>query len=173
MSRRYSRIRQGAILNAALNRYIQHLTDIDRTPNVGGGRDRSPTIELSIEPFGFEIDAGVGIRGTTTQRSRTIMSSAVGTRAITPTAGSAVQRIPGFKPSRAVLFVGTGASTVATSNITGLRYLKYGGENYSHAFGKSTATDAEFDAFSEIRTALIAGGSNRRVSYQAETRKLI
>ena len=172
MARRYSRIRQGAILNAALNRYVQHLTDIDRVPNVGGGRDRSPTIELAITPFGFDIDAGVAIRGTTTQRSRTLMQAAVGTRGITPAGGIAVQRIPGFKPAKAVLFVGTGASTVATSQVTGIRYLKYNGESYSHAFGQNAATDQEFDAFSEIRTALLAGGANRRVSYQAEQRKL-
>ena len=173
MARRYSNIRQGAILNAALNRYIQHLTDVDRTPNVGGGRDRSPTIELALTPFGFDIDAGTAVRGTTTQRSRTLMQSAVGARGITPTTGIINQRIPGFKPARAVLFVGTGASTVATSEITGLRYLKYGGESYSHAFGQNASTDQEFDAFSEIRTALLAGGANRRVSYQAEQRKLV
>lgn len=171
MARRYSNIRQGAILNAALNRYVQYLTDIDRVPNVGGGRERSPTVVLSLEPFGFDIAAGTGVRATTTQRSRQVMQAGIGTRAIAPAAGATNQRIPGFKAAKAVLFLGTGASTVATSQITGLRYLKYGGESYSHPFGRAAAGDAEYDAFSEIQTAL--GGANRRISYQAEQRKQV
>lgn len=172
MSRRFSRIREAAYLNQAVDNYVQWLqTAATRPRNVGGGVDRPPSVELAIEPFGFTVAVGTAVRGTATTAARTQMSAAVGTYAAPAGGGITLQRIPGYKAARVSLFIGTGNSTVATSEITGLRYLKYGGSSFSHPFGQNVGTDLEYDVFTAIRTAL--AGSNRRISYTPEQRKQV
>ncbi|WOB42976.1 hypothetical protein HNI00_07270 [Thermoleptolyngbya oregonensis NK1-22] len=99
------------------------------------------------------------------------MSAAIGTRAQTTAPTDGGQRIPGFSPAKAVLFVRTGNGTVATSEITGLQYLKYAGNSYSHPFGRGTSTALEYEEFNEIKGALLSSGGNRRVSYKPEVFK--
>jgi hypothetical protein len=170
MSRRFSRIRESSRLSGAVDNYINWLTTAATRPrNIGGGNDRGPTVEILIQPFGFDMPTGTFARATCTQEARTQMGTAIGAHGILPSGGSSLQRIPGFKAARATLFVGTGSSTVATSNITGLQYLKYAGASYSHPFGRSADADVEFDTFGTIRTVL--AGANRRISYSAELRK--
>jgi len=53
-----------------------------------------------------------------------------------------------------VVFIPSGAGVVATSQITGLRYLKRNGTSYTHPFGGSSATDKEIDAFNAIAAAV-------------------
>ncbi len=170
MSRRFSRIREASYLNQAVDNYINWLqTAATRPRNVGGGADRPPSVELAIEPFGFTMPASTAVRATATTAARTQMGTGIGTFATVPGGGITLQRIPGYKAARVSLFIGTGSSTVATSEITGLRYLKYGGNSYSHPFGQNVATDLEYDVFTQIRTAL--AGSNRRISYTPEQRR--
>lgn len=170
MSRRFSRIREASYLNQAVNNYVAWLQNAATRPrNVGGGVARPPSVELAIEPFGFTVAVGTAVRATATTAARTQMSSAIGSYATPAGGGITLQRIPGFKAARVSLFVGTGNSTVATSEITGLRYLKYGGNSFSHPFGQSVGTDLEYEVFGAIRTAL--AGANRRISYAPEQRK--
>lgn len=172
MSRRFSRLRDANRLEEAADRYLAWIAaSATRVPNVGGGASRGPSVELGITPFGFDLPASTFVRASATDSSRVQMSSDIGTFATVPGAGVSLQRIPGFKPARAALFIGTGTRTTATSAITGLPYNKYSGDRYSHPFGRGAATDLEFEVFGTIRTNL--AGPNRRISYQAEVRSQV
>lgn len=172
MPERFSRLREA---NRLSNAYTQYRAWEDarrnRVPNVGGGTPRPPTIEIALTPFGFEMPTASAVRATCTESARDRMATAIGTHGPLPTGGISLQRIPGFKAARISLFVGSGGSQREVSQITGLPYLKYAGNSFSHPFGAATATDLEYDVFTSIRAALI--GANKRVSYKAEQRQII
>lgn len=171
---RFSRIRQGARLGAAQTRYVQWLqASATRPQRIGQGTARGPQTTIYLEPFGRSMPTATLAAAKVSNEARTIMSTAIGLRAVTtaPTGGG--QRMPGFTPAKVVLFVRTGNGTVATSEITGLQYLKYTGSSYSHAFGRGTSTALEFEEFNEIKDDLLSGAPNRRVSYKAELFKQV
>ncbi|MBE9182877.1 hypothetical protein IQ268_30540 [Oculatella sp. LEGE 06141] len=165
MAKRFSRIRDGARLNVAFQRYREWEDErATRQPDVGGGTSRGPSVLVAITPFGRDLGTGVNAAVRVTQRARTIMGSAVGAHA----PADPGQRISGFIPAKIILFAGTGTAVVATSDITGIRYLKRNGQSYTHAFGAATATEREMEAFAAIQSALVGEGGNRTVSYQPE-----
>lgn len=169
---RFSRIRQGARLGQAQTRYIQWLQQSATRPQrIGQGTARGPQVTLYLEPFGKDMPTGVLAVGRASNEARTIMSAAVGTRAQVSAPTNGGQKIPGFSPAKVILFVRTGNGTVATSEITGLQYLKYTGNSHSHPYGRGTDTSLEYEEFNEIKAALLAGAPNRRVSYKAEAFK--
>lgn len=167
---RFSRIRQGARLGQAQSRYIQWLQESATRPQrIGQGTARGPQTTIYLEPFGKSMPTGTLAISRVSNEARTIMSAAIGPRVQTtaPTQGGV--KIPGFSPAKVILFVRTGNGVLATSEITGLQYMKYAGNSYSHAFGTSAATvSLEYEEFCEVRDELLAGAPNRRVSYKAE-----
>jgi hypothetical protein len=167
MARRFSNIRQAPRLNTAFTAYRNwEDAQATRTPNIGGGVARGRSVPVQISPFGLDLAADERILIKVTQRARTFMSGGIGTHVQAPTA--AARRRAGFTPAKVVLFAGTGTSRVERSGITGLPYLKKGGESYSHGFGAATATEREYEAFNAVATALTDEGTNRTASYQPE-----
>lgn len=168
MGRRYSDIRRGGRLNAALTAYTNYLqTAATRVPGVGTGTARPPQVDLAIVPFNADVATGDFWLARVSEPARALMGSAVATRAQATSTTVAANRIPGYKPAKIVMFAGSGTSTVATSAITGQRYLRYAGQTYSHPFGRATGTDREQEEYNAIRAAL--EGPNRRFSLQSET----
>lgn len=172
MARRFSRIKQASYLNQAVDNYINYLqTAATRPRNVGGGQPRPPQIALAIEPFTVATAADENYLAYASQPARSQMSSSIGTSAIEVGGAVNAKKVAGWSPARITMFVGTGTSAVATSAITGLRYLKYNGSSYSHPFGKAAATDSEYDKFLAIRAVL--AGNNRRFSLKSEAHRQV
>lgn len=172
MGRRYSRILQAAYLNQAVDNYVQYIQQsATRQRNIGGGTARPPQIDLAIQPFNVDVDSDDNWLARVGQPSRAQMSTGVGTAAQEVGGAITAAKMAGFKPARLTMFVGSGSSTVATSAVTGLRYLKYNGTNYSHPFGKKTGTDREQDVFLDIKSAL--AGTNKRFSLRSESIKQV
>ncbi|NJO78819.1 MAG: hypothetical protein HC827_10015 [Cyanobacteria bacterium RM1_2_2] len=165
---RFSRIRNAKTYSEALVK-LQAWEDerYNRLNNgVGTRGPRPPQTELALTPFGLELDAGEKALSRAASTGWTALSASVGTRASTTLTGAV--KLNGYKPARLVAFFRTGGGTAATSEITGMKYLKYAGARHSVPFGASTATEREYDAFQTISAAIRAGGPNRTVSYSPE-----
>lgn len=172
MPERFSRLLEANRNAEAYQRFRTWRDNAGNRPrNPGSGRARGQTIEVGITPFGFDLPASTVVRSSCTADARREMGTAIGAHGVTTLTGLTVQRIPGFKAARVVMFVGTGGTSTPTSQITGLPYLRYAGRSYSHPFGSATGTDLEYEVFTDLRTALLA--TNRRVSYQPEKRQVI
>jgi len=172
MARRFSNIRQAPRLNVAFTAYRNwEDAQATRTPNIGGGVARGRSVSVQLSPFGLDLAADDRILIKVTQRARDFLTGGVGTHVQAATA--AARRRAGFKAAKIVLFAGTGTSRTAISEITGLPYLKKGGESYSHGFGAATATEREYEAFNTISTALTAQNGNFTATYQPETFRLV
>lgn len=167
MGRRYSRILQASYLNQAVDNYVQYIQQAStRTRNIGGGTAKPPQVDLAIEPFNIDVASGEKWLARVGQPSRAQLGTGVGT-AVQEVGGSVdAIKVAGFQPARISVFIGSGSSTVATSKITGLRYLKYNGTNYSHPFGRVASTDREQEIFNNVKAAL--AGANRRFSLRSE-----
>lgn len=168
MGRRYSDIMRGPLLQEAYTRRQTYLNRpiADRNAGVGTGQPRSPSVSIAVAPFGVDLPAGTtGFIVRSNTRNRTRLGGAVGARAVAPPPATAT-RNAGFVPAKIRAFYPTG-SIAKTSEITGIRYLKYNGESYMHPFGE-TGTEREYEAFNEISTAIVAGVGTARVSYSPE-----
>ena len=74
----------------------------------------------------------------------------------------------GFVPAKAVLFVGTGSTSAATSGITLLSYKKRAGTSYTYPLGKGlTATEETYPQVTGKIFAAVSTG-NRTVSFKPE-----
>lgn len=172
MARRFSRIKNGQVYNDALTRYKTWLNESTtrRNAGVGTGQARPPSLIKAVRPFGYPTDTGETIEIRISQPASTIASTAIASRVLEPDTDTIAVR--GFKPAKAILFVGNGNGVAETSEITGLKYLKYNGTSYTIPFGQgATATEREYAAYQDLRDTLLTGQTNRRVSYQAETVK--
>lgn len=178
MGRRYSDITGSARLRPALDRYIAYLQGTATRPsriNTRGARGASQTV--FVNPFGFDVGLEEVIGVTVKPEDFTALSVRVneaGTGAEVLAAKgtkTAVERA-GFSPARVVYFSNaTRSVTVATSDITGLEYLKYAGDRQSCPFGRKTATDDMEDCFQLIKAGIqIADASKviKRVSLTKE-----
>lgn len=165
MAKRYSDITRGPLLAQMYQRYKtwQDRPLEDRFQNVGNGGDRSPTVIIAVVPFGYDLPgSSTGYRVKSNTRNRGQLGTAVGARATTTLTDAVLGA--GFTPAKVKMKVVTG-TTVATSEITGRRYLKTNGESYLHPYGQ-TGTEKEYEAFEAIVAA--ATGANRRFSYSPE-----
>lgn len=81
---------------------------------------------------------------------------------------SSAQNVSNFTPARVTISsVGTGATTTATSKITGRKYKKKNTSSYTYPIGQTTANKS----YKEIKTAIvaaIASGTNLSASFSAE-----
>lgn len=171
MARRYSDISRGPLLAQANQRRIQYITrDISERNATSriGERASSPGLFVLVKPFTHTLaGANDSYRVRTNQRNRQQLGSKVGNRA-TETGADTTFLINGnFTPAKIKLFVKT-SSRPATSRITGMRYLKAVGENYSHPFGPATATEKQLEAFNIIASDLRNDSPNNKVTYSPE-----
>jgi hypothetical protein len=167
MSRRFSDIRRAPLLAQALSNYQAYeARDLaERGQNIGTKGPASPALYVAITPFTLSLAAGDSYKCRTTTRNHNQLSSYLSTYSSTTLTNAT--KNGEFKPATVRLFVKTG-STVSTSKITGIRYLKSNGNSYSHPFGASSGTDKEYEVFEGIATALQAASANNHVTYTPE-----
>jgi hypothetical protein len=166
MSNRYSRITDSARLRPALDRYVQYLQGTATRPSRINTRGAAPERqEVAIIPFTFTVNTGEKVIVTTGKEDLQNLGATINasSRAQVDSAVSAVTsplRIPGFKAARVVSFINTSRSvSVATSDVTGLQYLKYNGTRRSVVFGAQTANDDERDAFLDVKARIITANT--------------
>lgn len=177
MGNRYSDIKRGAELQAALTNYTNYLqTAATRPSKIGtqGARDLSKIVY--IWPFTAEV----GITGKCTakcsQESFTTLSTYINASPkanVGATLGAdSLVSLPKFRASRVVFFQNnTRVASVATSDVTALKYLKYAGNRTSCPFGATADADDEMEAFLDIKAALLqafASSAVKRVSLSRE-----
>ena len=178
MSKRYSRIASSARLRPALDKYIQHLSGTaTRTSRINTRGAIGEKQEVAIIPFTFTVNAGEKVIVTTNKDDLQSQSGVINasSRAQIDTAVSAVTsplRIPGFRAARVVSFINASrAVSVATSDVTGLQYLKYNGTRRSVVFGAQSANDDERDAFLDVKARIStanAAAAVKRISLVPE-----
>ena len=82
--------------------------------------------------------------------------------------------IPKFRAARIVFFTNaTRAVQVATSDVTGLRYLSYNGERSSCPFGRNLENDDQMDAFLQVKAALLQAFSGNEIKRVSLTREQV
>jgi hypothetical protein len=178
MGNRYSDIRRAGKLQPALDRYIQYLQGtLSRPSRVGTQGARGATQTVYVYPFGFDLAASQILSARVDPDHLTVLQSFVnaptGAGVSTSIGANSTASISKFRAARVVLFRNqTRSVQVATSDITGLEYLKYNGDRYSCPFGRDDAasTADQYDVFQEIKSALLAvsGFEVNRVSLTRE-----
>lgn len=178
MARRYSNILQSARLRQAADRYIEYLQGtLTRPSRVGTQGAREATQPIYVYPFGFDLGANQVLRGYVNPSHyadlSTYINGVTGVSSSDTLGTDEVANISGFSPARVVWFRNaTRSVTVATSDITGLEYLKYNGDRSSCPFGRDDAasTSDMYDAFQEIKGQLLGltGFEVNRVSLTRE-----
>lgn len=170
MPRRYSDIMRAPLLQEAYQKKKTYedrpLTE--RFGGVGDGTPKSPTVWVSVKPFGEELPSGAGgyiVRSN--QRNRNQLSATIGTRAVAPPPATAVKE-GGFQPALLKVSIITGNGIATTSKITGIKYLKYNAQNFQHPFGQSGTTDREYETFGELAAAISSATPSARTSYKPE-----
>jgi len=178
MSRRYSRIREGARLNTALTNYIQYLQTLGtRDPQLNSQGARGATQQVFWHPFGILFTATEVYPSRVNPASYTLLApyingAGTGASVANVLGGDALVEEKGARPARVVWFRNaTRAVAVARSEVTNMQYLKYNGDRDSCPFGANTEADNEIDAFNQIKGAILEATANNeinRVSLQRE-----
>ncbi|MEA5449712.1 hypothetical protein VB780_14100 [Leptolyngbya sp. CCNP1308] len=177
MGARYSDIKRAAKLQAGLTNYINYLqTSATRPSRIGtqGPRDLSKIVYL--KPFTIDVAADEVVTARCNpehynQLGATINASSIA--AVDDAIGAnTIVGIPKFSPARVVLFRNaTRSVTVATSDVTGLQYLKYNRDRYSVPFGATADIDDMMDSFLDVKARLLtvnAAAAVKRVSLVRE-----
>lgn len=159
---RYSDIRRAAQLKASLDRYTTYLST-PRTPDLNSRGDRAVQVSAGVIPFSLDI-AGDMVATSAPQTGETRLKTAInaisGAKVFTGAEVTGdVDSLNAFKPARVTTFENaTKTKTIATSDVTGARYLKYAGDRFSLPFGKDTKAGTEklVDVFDAIKAALKA-----------------
>lgn len=159
---RYSDIKRGARLNNQLTNYIQYLST-PRTPNPNSRGARPDQNRVYVVPYGVDLGTsevvGVNTPAAGYNRLAANVINTTDTQAeVADALGSKTAvGVSGFSPAKLVTFENaTRSVTVATSDITQNKYLKYSGTRFACAFGRKTATDDIFDAFAKLKEVCLA-----------------
>ncbi len=179
MARRYSRIKQGAYYNTALQNYIEHLQTAATRPRQIGVREPLDFRPVYVRPFGTnlggatEVVEGRAQDGHITALKPLIDQAGTGCKVYTVAdlASNVVVPLGGFKPARVIWQNATARDTgVATSQVTGLQYLQYRNvARRSCAFGRAAETDNIYSSFSTLKAVLKGQpGAINRVSLSEE-----
>ena len=174
---RYSDIRRGAQLNAALQAYVNYLST-PRVPNVGGGTARGPQTTLYLTPFGQDLDANTRVSAKANTDSygalQTYVVTGNGAEAVTTLGTDTLVELKKFRAARIVWFRNTARTVqVATSNVTNQRYLKYNGDRDSCPFGRATETDDQMDVFNAMKADILAQNNTLLINRVSLTREKI
>lgn len=128
--------------------------------------DRGSDATTAIQAFGFGTSKVIQV-SYSGRSGGNLTGAGVSAALLGHQAATDAEFVAGFQAAKATVFVGTGTGAQATSKITGLPYKKRAGESYTFPFGKTTATDGEFERQSAIFTA-VEGNVNRSVTFRAE-----
>ena len=167
--KRFGRIKQ-AIKNGATGGYLDKYKTYmsGGTPVTRVMPPRNGTKRFMAHPFGMPVtnnDWFVLMTGRAdSARSGFGCSDAVlNLSAVTPTTASR----PDWEPSKVVVKKMTGTNMPKTSDITGLKYQKQGGDSYTMPFG-AAGTKEEFVVQNEIMTAISTSGLTCSVTFRPE-----
>ena len=168
MARRYSDIKRGAALNANLTRYVAYLQNAaNRVPKLNSRGDRDPSTSGSVEPYGLDLATGDAALVEAPTPSFAKLNGVVGSAADAAFASpgaTGARKIPGFSPAKIIYFENaTKTKTVATSEVTGARYLKYAGTRFSMPFGRQAPDSNMYDGFNAIRRQIQTTITNQQV----------
>lgn len=177
MGGRYSDIKRAAKLQAGLTNYINYLqTAATRPSRIGTQGPRNLTQIVYVEPFTVTVAADEVVAARCTPESYNALNASINGSSIAGVANTlgakAVVSFPKFSAARVVLFRNnTRVVNVETSDVTGLRYLKYTGDRFSCPFGGTANVDDMMDAFLDVKARLLtanAAAAVKRVSLVRE-----
>ena len=171
--RRNSRILTAARMKGAVDKYLKYFEDTARQgARVGTGKPRVKSQELYIIPFGLKLSKTQRAKQTGAEPSWVKYKSdfAGHTEDSKPAGEGDVQSLANYYAARVIIIVGRSDKGVATSsNVTGLKYLKYGGTSTSIPFGNSVVPKVEEESYKDIAAKIKAGAaSGVRVSHKRE-----
>lgn len=172
-AQRYSKILQAARYYAAIDNYIQYITDATkRGQNVGNGSPRVASIKLYVRPFTEDLPIGQMVETSGAAPTWAARSAQFGTHTdpTAPTGEGLLIKLKGFSAARAIITTGRSATGIAkTSKVTGMKYLSYGGTSTSVPFGAKNDTETEASAAGEIEALILPTlGANDSVKFQPE-----
>ncbi|MCP2727346.1 hypothetical protein [Limnofasciculus baicalensis] len=171
--RRNSRIIGAARLKGAVDKYLDYFVNTARQgARVGTGKPRLPSKDLFIVPFGQKVATGQQVRQTAAEPSWTKYKTDFSTYTddTPPTGDGNILRPANYKAARVVIITGRSDTGVpATSNVTGLKYLKYGGTSTGIPFGKNVAADEQESVFNTISAKIkLSAAGGVKVSWTRE-----
>lgn len=175
MADRYSDILRASQLKKALDNYIKYIAgEVDRQPKIGKGKARAKTIPLYVHPFGTELASKQSALVSGPEefwKSHKPKFTDYTADAIVTASGESSLKLKGFRAAR--LSYKTGISTTGveeTSNVTKMKYLKYGGTSQSLPFGNSATKVSESAAFETLKGkfAIPDGSKETKVYWQRE-----
>jgi hypothetical protein len=83
-----------------------------------------------------------------------------------------IKKPEGYQPARAIIVTGRTSGSanakVTTSKVTGMKYLSYGGNSTSIAFGKASYTELFTTSASAVRTAIVGVTAGAVVTIKEE-----
>lgn len=152
---------------------------LNRQPRTGTGKNRPPTQQIFLKPHGASLDEEQWAKARIGVAKLTELGAIVTPYLETTLAGSATAfKLDRFRPSKIIVTQGIAENgTEVNSQVTGLPYLKYGGESFSFPFGadRTTPTGATARTEAEIASDLIdecrtkyGTASTTRVSYRPQ-----
>lgn len=177
MGRRYSDIKRAAKLKQGLDNYVNYLqTSATRPSRIGTQGPRNLSQTVYVEPFTIDygVDGVVMARANPAHYNalQATINASPQAAVITNATGKTQLSLPKFSAARVVLFRNnTRSVTVATSDVTGLRYLKYNGDRFSCPFGGTADVDDMISAFLDVKARLLvanAAAAVKRVSLVRE-----
>lgn len=171
--RRNSRILAAARLKGAVDKYLDYFVNTARQGiRVGTGSARPPSKDLYIIPFGQKIATGQQVKQTAAEPSWTKYKTDFSTYTddTAPAGDGNVLRPANYRAARIVIITGRSDTGVAAiSNVTGTKYLKYGGKSTSIPFGKNVAADEQESVFNTISAKLkLSATGGIKVSWTRE-----
>ena len=166
---------RAAQLKKAYDNYMKYLQgETDRQVNIGKGKARPETTALYVRPFSVELPDSVyakvsGGKDFWTQQKTNFDTYTTDT--LDTATGEDAIKLKGFRPAKLSIKTGINPTgEVKTSNVTKMKYLKYGGTSQSLPFGNKATITAEGDAFEAIRikTGVAKDSKTTRVYWQRE-----
>jgi hypothetical protein len=157
MTRRFMNVLRGYRGEAAKTKYLDRLRGLGQGENVGTKGSRPASKALYVQPFGQDLGTTLYLKCSALDPSWTALKgySEISSRTKETIAGTdSGIKIKGFKPARIVRRTKDATGTVATSKLTGLKYMKYNQPSVSAPIGRKSATDTIGEAFQDVFTQI-------------------
>lgn len=154
MARRFHNVLRGYRGETAKTKFLDHLRGLGQGENIGTRGSRPASKKLYVQPFGQNLGANLYLQVSALVPSYDALSgySEVTTRVKQTLAGTDTSvKIKGFTAARVVRRQKDATGTVATSKLTGLKYLKYNSPSVSVPVGRKGATDTQGEMVDSVR----------------------
>lgn len=162
---RYSRIKEAAKLQQALNNYHTYLTEqLTNQAPTGTPESQGEYTPLYAKPFAYALNDDQRVRESANAQAWTNYATHFANRTFdVPPAAQNLIRIRNYKLPRVSIWANYATTgNYQQSEITGLTYIKYGGQVRTIPFGHTTntGTETQTTAFTDIRNALETVSAN-------------